>query len=189
MDRETRNAIRKKNRGLVWYGLQKFSTPISRYSTIIAERTAVMTEGGGLHGGCKYFRSFDSKKYIRLQVIAATSAYVEIDARLVTIDDALRHAQGIGFNALFKKNPDALIKIVSSVEDIDNYLDDIWGRWGWQPDKNTGSKWRRLPNGYVRISDGKTFSKYSVRSDPGGWNFIESGGEIITFHDNDVLQY
>ncbi len=185
--RDLRRKNRREARGFIWYGLQKISPPLGRYSTIISEKTAVMIERGGLHGNSRYFNSADENKYVRLQVVEVTSSYIKIDARLVLEKDALRSPESIGFNALFGSSPQSMIGICATVEEIDDFLDDVWERWVWREDPNAGSKWRKTPAGFKRLSDGKVFSADSVKNSGDGWNTIFTGGNYIVFNDTDLI--
>lgn len=98
-----------------------------------------MSEGGGLHGNSKYFHAADPKNYIRLQVIESTSAYVKIHASLVSIKDAEKNSERLGFTALFDSSNGEVIGVVSSVEEIDEFLDGIWAKWQLKDNSNLGS--------------------------------------------------
>ena len=186
MNKEERNKLRKQNRGTIWYLLQKTSSPVSRYSAIINSYTPVMSEGGGLHGNSKYFHAADPKNYIRLQVTESTSAYVKIHASLVSIKDAEKNSERLGFTALFGSSNGEVIGVVSSVEEIDEFLDGIWAKWQLKDNPNLGSKWTKTSTGFRRNSDGRIFRSSIVKYDGGGWYTIEENDEFIVFNINDL---
>ena len=175
------------DKGFLSKTLDKFSSPINRYSSLIANVTTAMREGGGLHGNSKYFNSAYKDKYIRLQVIASTDSYIEINASLVLISDALNDSEKIGFSALNKKLPNQMIGILRTHQEILDFLDEIWDKW-YYGDKEIviGSKWKKVDGGYIRVQDSKFLSSTYVKEDGGGWLVYEKGDEFITLHINDI---
>ena len=145
-----------------------------------------MSEGGGLHGNCKYFRAANPQNYIRLQVIESTTAYVKIHASLVSVKDAETNSERLGFTALFGSSSDAITGIASSVEEIDEFLDGVWAKWQWRDNPNLGSKWTKTSTGFRRNSDGRTFQSSIVKYDGAGWYTIEENDEFIVFRSDDL---
>jgi hypothetical protein len=178
-------------KGFLWKLNDKYSSPLQRYSSILQGTNPIIKEGGGLHGNSSYYRTNDNEYYIRLQVVSACDAYVEINAKKVRITDATKFSEELGFSALSgKSSADTMIGIVSSFEEIDNFLDEVWDKWvnteKIEDEPKLGFKWLRVNGGFKRVRDDKFCSSSFVKKDGGGWYIYENGDDFITFLENDI---
>lgn len=173
---------------LLFNTLMKFSSPMERFNAVIKNKTPIMTESFPF-GVITYYRGSNDRHMIRLQIAESTPKYVKIVATAISIDEHKKNAEALAYGVIQDRYiKESLIGVVSTVEEINLFLKDVWNKFGWKPDPGVGSKWQRADFGYKRLSDGKIFPKSRFQQDAMGYFiFHDSGGKIISFHENDLI--
>jgi hypothetical protein len=126
---------------------------------------------------------------IRLQVAESTPEYIKIIATSISVDEHKKNAEVLAYGAIQDRYiKESLVGIVSTIEEINLFLKDVWNKFGWKPNPGIGSKWKRTEFGYKRLSDGKVFSKNCFQQDAMGYFICHDKDEIIiSFHENDLI--